>query len=400
MNNCTASPSRQRLFFLDNLRYFIVLCVIVLHAALAHSKLTPWWPVQEVDPGMASVFDVIVLITDVFIMPIMFFIAGFFALRTIRKKGVWPFIRSKLTRIGIPLLVGATIIVPIIGYIYEYFRSTDSASSGYAAYWISYLKGFGDFYVGYITSYAQPSHNYFWFLSLLFWFFVFFACLYAIKTKWFGHKSVVPEPKDSKDSFALPVLLGLGVVTGMSLVVMVPLFTVKGQEPWVIIANLVQFQPTRLFLYIFYFPAGIYAAWKGWFTNGNAVGRLRIWLPVCLAMMLLFLDSVQKMGGGATPSLPVLMVYCFSRAFLCLSIFMVLISFAYRYWNRDSKVNRTLAANSYGIYILHMPIVLGLGLVLVSWAGVPVIIKFCIVTAASTFLSWAISRVVLKPAGL
>ncbi|ABA87783.1 membrane protein, putative [Syntrophotalea carbinolica DSM 2380] len=397
MNDCTANPSLQRLFFLDNLRYFIVLCVIVLHAALAYSKLTPWWPVLEGDPGKTGIFDVIVLITDVFIMPIMFFIAGFFALKSIRKKGGWLFVRSKLTRIGIPLLAGATVIVPVIGYIYEYFRSTDAVSSGYAAYWSTYLKGFGDFYVGYITSYAQPSHNYFWFLSLLFWFFVVFACLYAIKAKWFGHKSVIPEPKDSS---ALPVLLGLGVATGMSLVIMVPLFTVNGHEPWVIIANLVQFQPTRLFLYVFYFPAGIYAAWKGWFSNGKAVGRLRIWLPVCLAMMVFFLGSVQKMGGGTTPSLPVLLVYCFSRAFLCLSIFMVLISFAYRYWNRDSKINRSLAANSYGIYILHMPIVLGLGLVLLSWAGVPVIIKFCIVTAASTLLSWGISRVALKPAGL
>lgn len=400
MTTCPANPSRQRLFFLDNLRYFIVLCVVILHAALAHSKLAPWWPVQEIVPGMAPIFDVIVLITDVFIMPIMFFIAGFFALRTIRKKGAWLFIRSKLARIGIPLLVGATTIVPIIGFLYEYARGTDAASAGYTAYWVRYLKGFGDFYVGYITSFAQPSHNYFWFLSLLFWFFVVFACLYAIKTRWFGKETVVPEQGKSHDLHALPVLLGLGFVTGMSLVIMVPLFTVNGQEPWVIIANLVQFQPTRLLLYAFYFPAGIYAAWKGWFANGNAIGRLRIWLPVCLGMMLLFLGSVQKLGGGASPSLPVLMVYCFSRAFLCLSIFMTLMSFAYHYWNRDSKVNRTLAANSYGIYILHMPIVLGLGLALMSWTAGPVIIKFGIVTAVSIFLSCCISRWVLKPAGL
>ena len=398
MTTCTADSSRQRLFFLDNLRYFIVFCVVVLHAALAHSRLTPWWPVQEVAPDMTSVFDVIVLITDVFIMPIMFFIAGFFALRSIRKRGPWAFIRSKLTRIGIPLLVGATAIVPIIGYIYEYFRSTDAASSGYIAYWIKYLESFGQFYVGYVTSFGQFSHNYFWFLSLLFWFFVVFACLYAIKAKWFGNKAV-PEQRDSHDSSALPVLLGLGVVTGLSLVIMVPTFTVDGHEPWVIIANLVQFQPTRLFLYVFYFPAGIYAAWKGWFANGNAVGRLRIWLPVCLGMILLFLGSIQKLSGGM-PSLPDLIVYSFSRAFLCLSVLMVFISFAYRYWNRDSKVNRTLAANSYGIYILHLPIVLGLNLALLSWAGGPVVIKFGIATAASILLSWGISRFALKPVGL
>lgn len=397
MTTCAANGSRQRMFFLDNLRYFIVFCVVALHAALAHSKFAPWWPVREVDPDMTPVFDVIVLITDGFIMPIMFFIAGFFALRSIRKRGPWLFVRSKLVRIGIPLVVGATAIVPGVSYIYEYFRSTDAASRGYLAYWLKYLEGYGEFYVGYVTSFAQPSHNYFWFLSLLLWFFVVFAFLYAIKIKWFGNKSAVPEQQDTMDPYALPVLLSLGVVTGISLVVMVPLFTVDGQEPWVIIANLVQFQPTRLFLYVFYFPVGIYAAWKGWFVNGNAVGRLRIWLPLWLGMMLVFLGSVQKMGG-ATPSLPLLIGYCFSRAFLCLSSLMVFISFAYRYWNRGSKVNRTLATNSYGIYILHMPIVLGLNLALVSWAGGGILVKFSIVTVASFFLSWCISRFVVKPA--
>ncbi|MDD2336322.1 MAG: acyltransferase family protein [Geobacteraceae bacterium] len=397
MTTCTGNPSRQRLFFLDNLRYSVVFCVVVLHAALAYSKLLPWWYVLDVDPGMATVFDVIVLITDVFIMPIMFFIAGFFALKSIRKKGPWLFIRSKLTRIGIPLLVGATTIVPIIGYIYESFRSTETASYGYVAYWIKYLEGFGEFYVGYIASPAQFSHSYFWFLSLLFWFFVVFAILYSIKAKWFGNKSVVPEQRDSNDPYALPVLLGLGVITGISLVIMMPSFVVDGQEPWVIIANLVQFQPTRLFLYVFYFPAGIYAAWKGWFANGNAVGRLRIWLPVCLGMILVFLGSFQKLSGGGTPSLSVLIVYCFARAFLCLSFLMVFISFAYRYWNYDSKVNRTFAANSYGIYLVHMPIILGLNLALVSWLGGPVVIKFCIVTVASILLSWCLSCFVLKP---
>lgn len=399
MTTYTANPSRQRMFFLDNIRYFIVFCVVVLHAALAYSKFTPWWPVREVDPDMTPVFDVIVLITDVFIMPIMFFIAGFFALKSIRKRGPWLFIRSKLARIGIPLVVGATAIVPIISYIYEYFRSTDAASHGYLAYWLKYLSGYRNFYVGYITSFAQPSHNYFWFLSLLLWFFIAFACFYAIKIKWFSNKSAVPDPQDANDPYALRVLLGLGVVTGISLVVMVPLFTVDGQEPWVIIANLVQFQPTRFFLYLFYFPVGIYAAWKGWFANGNAIGRLRIWLPVWLGMMLVFLGTVQKMGVS-TPSLPLLLGYCFSRAFFCLSSLMVFISFAYRYWNSGSKFNRTMAANSYGIYIVHMPIVLGLALVLVQWAGGGIFLKFCVVVVASTMLSWCISRFVLKPAGL
>lgn len=390
--------SSRRLFFMDNLRYFIILCVIVLHASLAYSKILPWWPVREIDPGKASVFDVIVLITDVFVMPILFFIAGFFALRSIRKKGPWPFVKSKLTRLGLPSLVGATVVVPINNYIYEYFRHTDAVSGGYATYWMTYLKDFCKFHVGYLTSYTQPSHDYFWFLSLLFWFFILFALLYNLNATWLRINRGIPQRADAKDPYSLPVLLGLGGVTGISLLIMMSVFSVNGQEPWVIIANLVQFQPTRLFLYIFYFSTGIYAARKAWFANGSAVGRLRIWLPSCLAMTAVFLWSVRKLIGGAEPSPPIVIVYFFSRAFLCLSFLMVFLSLAYRYWNRGSRINRTLAANSYGIYLLHLPIVLGLNLALVSWAGGDVFIKFCIVTTASVLLSWAISRFALKPA--
>ncbi len=37
----------DHILFLDNLRYLLVLLVVVLHATFAYSKFVPWWCVKE-----------------------------------------------------------------------------------------------------------------------------------------------------------------------------------------------------------------------------------------------------------------------------------------------------------------------------------------------------------------
>jgi glucan biosynthesis protein C len=44
-----------------------------------------------------------VLLLDVPIMPILFFLAGYFALRSLQKRGTWLFLKDKLVRIGMPM---------------------------------------------------------------------------------------------------------------------------------------------------------------------------------------------------------------------------------------------------------------------------------------------------------
>ena len=76
----TAAPGttyfapRKRHYYLDNLRSFTVLVVIVFHAALAFMVYCPsWWPV--IDPQQNVFFLGVVMLTDVPIMPIMFIVA-------------------------------------------------------------------------------------------------------------------------------------------------------------------------------------------------------------------------------------------------------------------------------------------------------------------------------------
>jgi uncharacterized membrane protein YcfT len=70
------SPSVLRLPFLDNLRYLMILCVIVYHSVGAYASVAPHWVVHDTTFGAA---DIIRELFDVFMMPLLFFIAGFFA---------------------------------------------------------------------------------------------------------------------------------------------------------------------------------------------------------------------------------------------------------------------------------------------------------------------------------
>ena len=65
----------NRMLFLDNLRGFVVLLVIVLHGSMSYMAYAPtWWSV--LDRQNRRSFTMLVLAIDVPIMPILLFIAG------------------------------------------------------------------------------------------------------------------------------------------------------------------------------------------------------------------------------------------------------------------------------------------------------------------------------------
>jgi peptidoglycan/LPS O-acetylase OafA/YrhL len=392
--NSEKKPMGRRLLFFDCVRYSTILGVVLLHASLSYCRLVPWWPVLDIDPKAVSFFDVVVLILDVFVMPVMYFVAGFFALSSLRRRGIWGFIKGKLQRLGIPLAVGSSMVAPVIGYIYYYSRSDGLVSMGYLNFWMMYLKSFGDFHVGYISSFHQFSQNLYWFLSLLLFFFIALALFYECKMRWFGGDAPRENEVAPSDRLAFPALILVGFLCAGSLMLM---HLVIVEEPWFIFANVIQFQPTRVFLYVFYFALGVWGFSRGWFLNGDSLGSLKCWVPACLLLSVGFLAAVKALLTSLSPSLWLLAAYCLARSFFCLSILVVLTSFTFHYRNRPSRIDQILSASSYNTYLLHLVIVLALNFALVSWTGGSAYLKFAVVSILSITLSLGISQFLLKP---
>ena len=75
--------STDRLFFFDNIRYLTVMLVVVLHSACGYSNYMPHWLVNDAN---SIFFDYLLVILGVFLMPVLFFIAGYFTLPSLQKR--------------------------------------------------------------------------------------------------------------------------------------------------------------------------------------------------------------------------------------------------------------------------------------------------------------------------
>jgi len=94
----------QRLHALDAVRGFALLAGIVFHASMSFlPSAQPIWIVGDVDrsAGLGVLFYVL----HIFRMATFFLIAGFFGRMMLQRKGLGGFIRDRLKRIALPLVV-------------------------------------------------------------------------------------------------------------------------------------------------------------------------------------------------------------------------------------------------------------------------------------------------------
>ena len=385
----------SRLLFFDNVRSSVVLLVVLFHAAISYGNVVPWWYV--VDSRRSQLFDVFTAILAVFMMPVLFFVAGYFALPSLQDKGPAAFLKSKIRRLGIPWLFGVFFLVPIMPYVRHYSRSADNGevALSYWRFWVTSMSSSGWFRYAPLNLLEDRFYpGYFWFISLLLCFFVVLCLLYEARKKWLGGSVHFSQAEAASSRSILVRLLLFGFISSVGFLAVGWL---SSFESWVIIANVLMFQPANLALYVCYFSFGVYAFSRRWFANGHGLGRLTTWGPICLLLSIGYLIVVKKALAGPTKELAI--AFGFSHSFLCLGFVVVLISFAWRYWNRPSTIGQRLASNSYNIYLVHLPIVVAFQLLLAGWQG-PALVKFTSVAVASVLSSYGISQYVVEKSRL
>jgi len=388
MDRNEQSPSPPRFFFLDNVRYFVIMFVILQHVALIYSGYAQGHSFSQ------FLFSRIVNITDVFMIPLMFFIAGFFALPSIRKQGTARFLQGKVMRIWLPWLIGVTLVVPIATYCMYSMRTVSGGAipSGYWHYWVSLMRDAARFHTGFVTSPDQFSHKHLWFLSVLFFFFVLFSALYTAAGLVPGFASKRGTGKVESGAGMTRALLVLGALSAAGF------FTVKLFFRWgyqaTLILGLIHFDPSRLAVFIVYFFFGVYASSRMWFSGGAVLRGLPVWIPVFLISFFAF--EYLSFSESITLTLGMKFIITVLRSVLCLSMFVVILSVSHRVWNSSSPLNRLLASNSYTVYIIHYPLHAAAAVVLVPF-GVHILVKFAAVFLFSVVTSYALGEYCVKP---
>jgi glucan biosynthesis protein C len=373
----TNANTTTRIAFLDHLRYLMVLLVVVYHSVAAYSTVAPHWGVHDTHFFAA---DIVRELLDVFMMPVLFFVAGYFALPVLEKKGTWRFLKDKVKRLLIPWAVLVLVFTPLL-----FYDQPDQLVRPFRSYWLWYMGRFQG-QLGFLLP-TQPNQSIFWFLSLLFIFFVLFALIHAATHRRWAHVTREHSP------FVALALFGLLTFAAYSVGLL--LFP---DTSWFTLGLLLQFEPTRLALLAGYFALGVYAQSHEWFAQENRLASPILWGALSAALAVVYPVVGQRVfaDSAGTTHLPVVFLLAFAliRSSLLLALLLAFASFGVRYWNRSRAVDRQLAATSYNMYLTHIWFVVLIQTALLGWMVSPVY-KCAIVLLAASALSFALSRWVI-----
>ena len=388
MHTASTSLASARVAFMDNIRYLMVVLVVVYHSVAAYAIVAPHWMVHDTNTFAA---DIIRELFDVFMMSVLFFAAGYFALPSLEKKGLWEFLKDKVKRLLVPWALAVLIILPLALY-----DQPVKPVRPFWKYWLSYLSSF-EARLRFTQAPVGPTTQaIYWFISLLFAFLLLFALIYSMAHRWRGGAILPAARKSTPGHSVLVALVVFGLLTSAAyfiLLLFVP------DSSWFTLYMFLELQVTRLVPFAGYFAFGVYAQSRGWFADGRPLGSLTLWGALSAVLAVVYLVFGQPMfvntAGTANLTVGYLLVFAFLRSFLLLSLLVISVSFGVRYWNYASGLNRQLAAASYNIYLVHFFIVVALQAALLRWIGGPVPVKIAIVFLAALTVSFAFSRWVL-----
>jgi glucans biosynthesis protein C len=383
-----AGNGGSRLLFLDNLRYLMIILVVMFHSVAAYAIIAPHWPVHDTSLFAASLIRELL---DAFIMPVLFFAAGYFALPSLVKHGQWGFIKDKAKRLLIPWALAVFVILPLALY-----DQPVKPIRPFWKYWLNYLGSFHLQLRFAETPTGVTTQAVYWFISLLFAFFVVFALIQALMKGRHGRKESAPSVAAASTRSIITALLafgGLTFATYFILLLLVP------DSSWFTVYMFLEFQVTRLVPFAACFALGVFSQSHGWFAGrklpGSWIARTGLSIVLAYAYLRFGQPVFKDVAGAAHFSIGYLLTFAIIRTWLLFAVLTTLVSFAYELWNKAGAAGKRLAAVSYDIYLVHFLVVVALQKALMKWAGGLAAAKIVIVFAAALAISYAFSRWIL-----
>lgn len=357
-----------RVACLDNLRTSLVVLVVLHHLALVYGASAPFYyqePPFDESPWVFIGFLDFVLLNQAWFMGALFLLAGYFTPLSVDRRGTAGFLATRLVRLGIPVLIYIFVLEPIarIGFFLMPPELTGiAAPPSLAAY--PGLIGLGPI----------------WFVAMLLAFDVGYALWRMTGARiGSGETASLPGP------VAVVVFVAALAAASYLLRIAVPLG--KDVTLFVDVLNF----PTIAYLpqYLAFFAIGVVAARRGWFAALPTAAGVAGFAAAAVATVLLFplatggrlfalaiAEGAAFTGGGTWQSA----VYAVWDSTVAVGFGLGALVLFRAAFDLGGSFARRLAANSYAVYILHVPI-----LVYVAWAmrgiDLPALSKFALATA-------------------
>jgi glucans biosynthesis protein C len=340
-----AAPQGKRLLFVDNLRILLISMVLVVHLDCTYGAVGSWY---YHDPGNNLLTGILLSIPNAIGMAtgmgLFFLIAGYFTPGSYDRKGSRSFLRDRLVRLGIPVLIYGLLLDPLVVYI---------ASGLHGSYWSFYAN-----YLPQVRGVTGPA----WFIALL----LLFSLVYAAWRGLSEHRMMSATTWSGKlPSYrAIAVfIVALGLVT----------FVVRLWWPagWIFLPlNVpVGYLPQYISLYIL----GLIAYRRYWFFQLSP-RMARDWSLIALTATLLIFGGLvvppmlQAAGAAGTQQAGYAIAggfnwlafgYALWESFIVVGVCIGLLVLFRQRWNHQGRLARSLAASVYTVYLIHPPVLVG-----------------------------------------
>jgi peptidoglycan/LPS O-acetylase OafA/YrhL len=363
-----------RLYFIDNLRTLLAVLVVMHHAGQPYGPGGGWWLPAE----PASAIDTLILggffaVNMSFFMGLFFLISAYFVPGSYDRKGAWTFFKDRMTRLGIPILIFAFAVFPVMLYLLhgvgvtsftDYYRNTYLSIAGM-------LEGQG-FTIWHL-----------WFLEQL----LIFSGLYVLWRKATAGRRGSPLKKPFPGDLAI---IAFTVAMGLAMFAVRIVFPVNFWLPFIV------FEPAHYPEYIALFAVGLIAYRNDWFSalpasTGRKWGNVAILSSIVLFVLFVIFDGSLIAGGPTVASLAMSLW----EAFMCVSMCIGLVALFRGRFNVQGKVAKALSDSSFTVYLIHIPVIVFLQYLLIG-TGLPNLVKFAIVCLAGVPACFLLSHYVVR----
>jgi glucans biosynthesis protein C len=358
-----ATCSRSdRLYYLDNLRVVLTIAVIAHHVGQAYGPTGGFWPIQ--DAARSDLLGPFFTINRSFGMSLFFLIAGYFMVRSYDAHGPRSFVRSRLTRLGLPLVTFMLIATPVI---WIWAAPPESQGAGL----------------------PEPNALHLWFVQHLL---IYSLCYAGLRVLLSRRPPATTAPTRLAPPGTLAIVLfalGLGLVSA----------TVRTWSPiddWRNLFGFLRVAFADVPRDLSFFVIGAMAYRHQWLANYSPQAG-RAWLVIGLvlgAWWYLFILS----GLAARPLSAAAqgLGYAIWESLLCCGMCIGLLVVFRDKLNAQTPLTAELGRSQYLAYVIHILPVLALEGMLLTVAA-PALVKFLFVSAAATVLTFSLSSWLRRP---
>jgi glucan biosynthesis protein C len=358
--------ARPRLDWIDNLRWLVIVMVVLIHVCATYSGLGSWYYHEEARLDVASqiVFYAYEIFSQSFFMGFLFLLAGHFVPSAYDHKGFGRFALDRLVRLGAPTAIFMFILHPLTELIKKAFLQPPLR--------LADIPAFYRWYVGGLRFFRESGPL--WFALAL----LVFTLAYAVVRRLaegFGarhrEKSRLPRPgrlwRAAPSHGTLIALIGLLAAASYLARLAQPIGT-----SWY------NMQLCFFPQYVVLFLIGLWTRRSG-FLGSVAYGLGMRWFRLTLAAGIpawglllvsggLLSGNLQAFAGGLHWQAA---AYALWEAFFCVGICLGLIVLYRERANVRSRFTGFLADNNFGVYVFHTPILVAVSLAFRTQAAQP-----------------------------